>query len=93
MEYDNWKNDYLELESQIEEFIKKRIPDSDYGDQNVGRLLRYHLNRAKELLWAEVNGGLDEEYQAEIDGHLAEIEEYEEILTNFKKTRSGEAPV
>jgi len=47
-------------------FQKRRLPD-DAALGNVTRLLRYHLTRSRELLWAEVNGGLDEECQAEID--------------------------
>jgi hypothetical protein len=62
--WDNWKHDYLTLEDTIEAFIKKRL-DPVGSKENVARLLRYHLEKSRELLYAEVNGGLEEEYQEE----------------------------
>ncbi len=70
-----WKRDYLALSNQIEEFQKRHLtnlinwtpPIENPSQGNVGRLLQYYLNYCREMLWAEVNGGLDEDYQEEID--------------------------
>lgn len=72
---DQWKTEYLALSNQIEEFQKCQLnmgenfepPLDDPFQGNVGRLLHHYLNCCREMLWAEVNGGLDEEYQEEID--------------------------
>lgn len=66
-----WKSDFLELEDGIEKFQKKYDTHLADDQGNVARLLNYHLDRCRELLWAEINGGLDEEYQDEVDS-LAE---------------------
>lgn len=72
----DWKNDFLMLEDNIDAFIKKHLPVSaldfvpppDNPSQgNVGLLLHYHLLRVTELLWAEIQGNLEESYQDEID--------------------------
>lgn len=68
-----WKQDYLGLKDAIEKFQKRhmtgiseyRPPISDPSQGNVGRLLSYHLGRCREFLLAEINGGLDENYQDE----------------------------
>jgi len=58
-----WKHDFLRLSDDIEAFQQKYPV---FGEA-VSRLMHYHLDRARELLWAEVNGGLNEEYQDEAD--------------------------
>ena len=70
-----WKRAYLALKQTIEDFQREWLqwpltfkPSAEEPWQgNVARLLVYHLTRSRELLWAEVNGGLDEEYQSEMD--------------------------
>lgn len=62
-----WKHDYLDLMEKIEAFEKKRLKGDPKTYENVGKLLYYHCQKARELLWAEVNGGLEEEYQEEAD--------------------------
>jgi hypothetical protein len=69
-----WKHDYMELEDVIEQFQEKYL-NSDKLDpkqstsepRNIAILLNHYLDRCKELLWAEVNGGLEELYQEEVD--------------------------
>ena len=61
-----WKRAYLALSDAIARFQQDWLPPSE-SRGNVTRLLDYHLTRSQELLWSEVNGGLDEEYQAEVD--------------------------
>lgn len=71
----NWKHEYLKLNRDIETFISKWLTVEigiDSIDGNVYNLLQYHLNRCCELLIAEVNGGLHEEYQHEVN-NLEEI--------------------
>jgi hypothetical protein len=60
----SWKHDYLHLEDEIEAFQQRRLG----GDQteNVAKLLDHYLDRCRELLWAEVNGGLEETYDEEV---------------------------
>jgi hypothetical protein len=70
-----WKRAYLRLSAEIEAFQHEWLhwemtftpPPEEPWQGNVVRLLAYHLTRSRELLWAEVNGGLDEEYQSEAD--------------------------
>ena len=70
-----WKREYLALSDTIEDFQKKRLagiedfqpPVEDLSQGNISKLLNYHLDRCKELMWAQVNGGLDNHYQAEVD--------------------------
>lgn len=70
-----WKRAYLSLSEAIESFqqdwlqwpVNFQPPPEDPARGNVARLLVYHLTRSRELLWAEVNGGLDDEYQSEMD--------------------------
>lgn len=56
------KSDYLELASAIRAFRGKH---PRRGNQPVHKLLHYHLYCSTELLLAEVNGGLDSEYEDE----------------------------
>jgi hypothetical protein len=65
----NWKHDFLDFESTIGTFEVQLIEylDKFPEEGNVIRLLRFHLAKTRELLWAEINGGLDEQYQYEVD--------------------------
>lgn len=70
-----WKHEFLTLSAAIERFQQEHLPNvvefrppaDDPSQGNVSRLLNYHLARCRELLWSEVNGGLDETYQDEVD--------------------------
>jgi hypothetical protein len=65
----HWKHDYLKLEREIEEFQKQHL-GALYLKGNIAFLLNHHLNKAKSLLMAEVNGGLDGEYAKEVEKAL-----------------------
>lgn len=68
-----WKHSYLQLANAIKGFtesgsfamVRNHFTDLEQG--NIARLLQYHLDRSRELLIAEVNGGLEELYQDEAD--------------------------
>lgn len=57
-----WKRDYLQLDETIEAFIERRLKSTE---GNVAKLLAHHLTRSRVLLWAEVNGGLEDTYAEE----------------------------
>lgn len=68
------KHDFLQLEDAIRAFVERRLKGVE---GNVGRLLAYHLARSGELLWAEVQGGLEDIYATEA-ALLTEIERQEQ---------------
>lgn len=70
-----WKHDFLSLHDAIMSLQGRYLqwgvdytPPSEAPENgNTAKLLHYHLDRCRELLWAEMQGGLDAEYQDEVD--------------------------
>lgn len=58
----NWKTAFLFLADLIDKNRTRYLSETGGA---VGELLDYHMRKTRELLFAEVNGGLDEEYEAD----------------------------
>jgi hypothetical protein len=86
----SWKSDYLQLQLQIQQFLAKHFSTPEpatveyHGHwkvpNTVGRLTKFHLEMAAELLHASVNGGLEEAY----------IDDYEKIRKAYPLWYNGE---
>lgn len=58
-----WKHDFLMLMTLIDTVLAVRL-NAQHGA--VQQLLAHHLKSARDLLGADVNGGLDEFYEEEL---------------------------
>ena len=59
-----WKTEFLSVRAAIDKLVECHLHSPD---GTVQELLAHHLRKAAELLAADVNGGLDDEYAGELE--------------------------